>query len=577
MMQLPAERFVIFVASTTGEGEVPDNMRGFWQFLLRRDLPPGSLAALTHACYGLGDSGYPKFCYAAKRLHRRLEQLGSTSMVPLGLGDDQDALGIEQTLRPWLVQLWTRLDALIPLPFGLSVRLETECPPPRFRVGVLDASNAAPATMDISDADGEGTAAAIPTSRHRPHAAPVLQNRLLTLEGCGREVRHIELDVTGWGLCYQPGDALAVQPINPEGLTLQLIKTLNLSPSSLVSIQPDQPHAPLLRCCSRGATTSGSDTPSLTVYDLFAKHLDIFGVPRRPFFSLLAHFATDPDHKERLNEFGAPEGASDLLDYATRPRRTYAEVLTEFPSARPPLAYYLDLIPPLRERYFSISSSPLLHPNAVHLTVAVVKYQTRLQVPRFGVCSNYLAGLTSGSLVSVWLRQGCLRLPSSPSAPIVMVGPGTGVAPFRAFVQTREAQRQNGSAAAVSPDVGASCLFFGCRRPDHDYLYSDEWSAHVTSGALTHHHVAFSRQPQQPKVYVQHRMREEAISSELWALLAEPSCHVYVAGAANQMPKAVRKALKEVAIRHGGCPDEAAADEWLKKMEVAKRLQFETW
>ena len=569
--QLPAEKLIIFVVSTTGEGEVPDAMRTFWQFLLRRDLPAQSLAALHHACFGLGDSTYPKFCYAAKRLHRRLAQLGSSPMLACGLGDDQDAHGIDHHLGPWLKQLWSHLDERMPLPDGLIIPDESDCPPPRYRVTIIDDSTSS--TKDgasvvpsrpASDTDK------LPTGRRQPHRARVLENRLLTREGCGREVRHIEFDVSGWGLSYAPGDALAVQPVNPERATAALLTSLGLPPRGSIRIEAALPHARPLHWAPPNKEVS--------VFELFSRRLDLFGVPRRSFFALLAHFATNPDQKERLQEFGSVEGADDLLEYATRPRRTYAEVLLDFTSARPPLSYYLDLLPPLRERYFSIASSPQLHPTAVHICVAIVRYQSQMQAPRFGVCSTYLAGLTpaaaetEGDLVEVWLRQGCLRLPDTPSAPIVMIGPGTGVAPFRSFVQTRQAQRT----APSEHVVGDACLFFGCRRAGDDYLYADEWQAHVERGELNQLHAAHSREPGQPKLYVQHRMLEPAISPRLWALLAQPNCHVYIAGSANQMPKAVRKALCGAAMAHGG-QDEEAAREWLKKLEIDKRLQCETW
>jgi sulfite reductase alpha subunit-like flavoprotein len=262
----------------------------------------------------------------------------------------------------------------------------------------------------------------------------------------------------------------------------------------------------------------------------------------------------------------------------TRPRRTYAEVLLDFPSARPPLAYYLDLIPPLRERYFSIASSPVLHTQAVHITVAVVRFQTMIVEPRFGVCSNYLGGCKLADTVRVWLRKGCLRLPSSAQAPLVMIGPGTGVAPFRAFVQTRQAQRaaeaQGGGEGAAA--TGDAMLFFGCRHPEQDYLYASEWAAHLDRGELSDFLVAFSRVPKQTKVYVQHRMLEPQTSARLWRLLQVPDTHVYIAGAANQMPKDVRKALREVAVREGGL-SETEAMELVQRLEASKRLQCETW
>lgn len=183
----------------------------------------------------------------------------------------------------------------------------------------------------------------------------------------------------------------------------------------------------------------------------------------------------------------------------------------------------------------------------------------------------------SGSMdtVLVWLRKSCLRLPASSKAAIIMVGPGTGVAPFRSFVQTRHAQRQ--AAAASDPDaVGETVLFFGCRRADHDYLYEDEWKAHLASGALQHFAVALSREPGKAKCYVQHKMKEPKNGAMLWRLLALPTTCVYIAGSANQMPKDVRKALREITEEHGGL-DERAAAEFVKQLEASKRLQCETW
>lgn len=628
---LPTEALVVLIASTTGEGEVPDAMRGFWQFLLRKDLPDGSLRSVLHACFGLGDSSYPKFCFAAKRLHRRMEQLGSTALVPIGLGDDQDALGIDFALEPWLATLWSALGARLPLPAGCEELAESECPPPRYTVEVLPASceGEGRTAEDMAAGNGDwgfvGDAPDVPTpptptmaapvvpaaSREHPFRARVLENTRLTASGCGRDVRHIALDVSGWGLAYEEGDALAVQPRNPMAGTRALVCSLGLDPSARVRVSLAQPHAPPL------------PHADWTVLELFVRRLDVYGVPRRSFFALLAYFATEPLHAEKLRELGSAAGAAERREYASLPRRTCAEVLLEFGSARPPLAYYLDLLPPLRERYFSIASSPRVHPSTVHLCVAVVRYQTMLSIPRFGVCSSYLAALepftpgraihtsylaalepssaegaakgiaegaaadkaspptveassVEASTVEVWLRRGCIRMPRGLSSPLVMIGPGTGVAPFRAFTQARQVQRAQAAAAGEAASVGAAILYFGCRRPEADFLYAAEWAAHQAEGTLLALHTAFSRVPGQPKVYVQHAMVSPPGAAQLWTLLAHPHCHVYIAGASGAMPRDVRKALRALASEHGGL-DEAAAAAWLANLEATKRLQCETW
>ena len=222
-----------------------------------------------------------------------------------------------------------------------------------------------------------------------------------------------------------------------------------------------------------------------------------------------------------------------------------------------------------------------------------MRYQTRIEAPRFGVCSTYLAslvphpsgaaaaeggGAAAGARVAVWLRASELRLPASDAAPILMVGPGTGVAPFRAFVQERGARRSCGGGGGGGGDgggVGDAVLYFGCRGAASDFLYGREWEEHLASGALQAFHTAFSREGA-AKVYVQHRMAEPPNAAAVWEVLRHDEGHVYIAGASKQMPKDVREALVRAAVDHGGL-DEAAAEALLKRLEAQRRLQCETW
>ena len=206
---LPTERHAIFVVSTTGEGEVPDGMRPFWQFLLRKDLPAGSLGGVRSACFGCGDSSYPKFNFAAKRLSRRLQQLGSEQLVAIGLGDDQDALGLDQALGPWLVELWRSLDRCLPLPNDLQVLPEDWRPPARYEVSeVSEARWLWRQEIGMDDASRAPAPPAAP-SKATPFLATLRSNERLTAQDSDRDVRHIALDVSGWGLRHAPGDALA--------------------------------------------------------------------------------------------------------------------------------------------------------------------------------------------------------------------------------------------------------------------------------------------------------------------------------------------------------------------------------
>ena len=572
---LKENQLLIALVATAGDGQATETIKPLWDFLKRADLPSNSLKHLKFATFGLGDSSYPKFNYAAKRFHKRLAQLGAQPLTPLGLGDEQDGLGLEFAFFPWIQALWDAIALQRQLVSFPAPQLPPKgfLPPPRYSVAssppqLLLPTNAAGDALSPDEifAPPEIVSPAPNACRQSPWMAPVLVNRRLTPTDSTRDVRHIELDLQGSGLeDYEPGDALAVQPRNSAAAVEKLVVLLGFDPEATVSVQRTVDHAPFL------------DQSIWTVKDIFTNLLDVFGVPRRRFFEMLAHFATDARQAERLAEFGLPEGAAGRDEYATRPRRTYAEVLADFRSARPPLAYYFDLIPQIQERYFSIASSRKLFPGRAHICVAVVKYRSMLEAPRLGVASNFLASLRPAAedgrvidRVGVWLRSGCVRLPTHSEVPLLMFGPGTGVAPFRAFLQHRYVELMAGKR------VGPATLFFGCRRATVDFLYGEEFEKqYVANGALTTLVTAFSREGEK-KVYVQHRLAETAVGGAAWTLLQREGSHVYIAGSAGAMPRAVLEALRKVCVVHGGLSYDKAC-EYLVQLERSGRLQVDCW
>ncbi|NXS54910.1 NDOR1 oxidoreductase, partial [Brachypteracias leptosomus] len=303
-----------------------------------------------------------------------------------------------------------------------------------------------------------------------------------------------------------------------------------------------------------------------TIQHLVTHYLDISCVPRRSFFQLLSYFSTNELEREKLQEFSSAQGQEELYSYCHRPRRTTLEALWDFPHttcAIPP-DYLLDLIPRIRPRAFSIASSMLAHPDRLQVLVAVVRYKTRLSKPRRGLCSTWLASLNpeQGDVrVPLWVKKGGLKFPADPDTPVIMIGPGTGVAPFRAAIQERVAQGWRGN-----------CLFFGCRQKSKDFYCQAEWEELVAKGFLTLF-TAFSRD-QEEKVYVQHRIRENR--RLVWELLSRGGAHIYLAGNAKQMPEAVAEALQGVLQLEGGLsPSEA--EEHLTALERSQRFQSETW
>eukprot|EP00741_Cyanophora_paradoxa_P001295 tig00000475_g1252.t1 len=555
--RLPEERVVIFVAATTGQGDTPDNMKVFWRNLLRRGLPSDFLEGVSFAVFGLGDSSYQRYNVVGKKLDARLAQLGAERVLAKGLGDDQHPRGYEGDLDPWLESLWAKLGELFPAPPGFEPGSAAAKPPPRHRVEILP-----PGTPTDDPHPSARPPPGRTWSKEHPYHASVAVNRRLTSPDNEQDVRHLEIDLGDSGITYEPGDVVAIQPLNRPEIVSDFLATIGADPATVIRFWPPPPVS------AHGAPAAPAGPVTATLAEVASRHLDIGSSPRRSFFELLCHFAAEEREAERLQYFLSSEGRDDLFSYNQRSKRTIAEVFRDFPSCRPPLDYLLDLVPRIRPRLFSISSSPRDQPGRLHVTAAVVKYTTPVKLERWGVCTSYLCRIRPGDKVAIWIREGTIRLPQDPSAPIIMVGPGTGCAPFRAFLQHRRRLRDEEGAA-----IGPAILFFGCRYQAKDFLYAEEWAALGEAGALTQLRVAFSRD-QPHKVYVQHRIAESA--AELWPLLSDPRCCVYVAGSAKSMPADVAESFREVA-RSAGAMGEAEAAEWLRKMEQARRFQLDTW
>ncbi|XP_043243953.1 NADPH-dependent diflavin oxidoreductase 1-like [Amphibalanus amphitrite] len=532
------ERLALFVVATTGQGDVPDNMAVTWRQLLRRDLPADSLRALRFGVIALGDSSYAKFNYVGKRLQKRLLQLGAAPLQPPALGDDQHDLGADAAVDPWLGDWWDKLDALWPLPDGWQLLPADRPPPARHTVRYLE-ENGSERAVETPP---------LPSGRH--FVAKVRSNRRLTPEDHFQEVRLIGLDVSGADVTYRPGDVATVLPQNLAEETEQLLELLGWRPDQLVMV--DGPRADLLpRPCS---------------LRYLATHvLDIHAVPRRSLFELLAYFTESELEREKLTELSSAVGQEERFDYCDRPRRTTLEVLQDFwaTARRLPLDLLLDMLPVIRERHFSIASSPKVHGGELQLLVAVVRYRSRLAAPRRGLCSTWLSRLPVGHSVTVSVRPGTLRFPAEPDRPVVMIGPGTGVAPFRSYIaeETAETDRPR-----------PLCLFFGCRNQTADLFFGDEWQRLEDDNKLQLF-CAFSRD-QENKIYVQDRIREQA--ALVWRLVHAEGATICVAGSAKRMPEDVAAALQQVFAEQGDMSAEEA-ECYRHQLERQGRYQTETW
>ncbi|XP_072096676.1 NADPH-dependent diflavin oxidoreductase 1 isoform X2 [Mobula birostris] len=500
------EPLVVFVCSTTGQGEPPDNMKKFWRFIFRRNLPAASLSMVNSAVLGLGDSSYPKFNFIAKKLSKRLMQLGSNKLLPVGLGDDQHDLGPDAVIDPWLKEFWEHALRIYPLPPGLTMLGDDVILPSKYRFQFEeDATNGLLVRPFDTNRQVPG-----PPSQLHPFSARMIGNKRVTDDDHFQDVRLITFDITDSDIEYSAGDVAMIEPRNSPDSVEQFCQLFGLDPCKSFILKPNDAATPLPARLPQPCT----------IQYLVERYLDINCVPRRSFFELLSYFSPDELEQEKLKEFSSAEGQEELYSYCNRLRRTTLEVLFDFSKTTTavPVDYLLDLIPEIRPRAFSIASSQLAHPGQIQILMAVVQYKTKLKKPRRGVCSSWLASQNpqQGDVyVPLWVKKGMLQFPTDTETPIIMVGPGTGVAPFRAAIQERVAKGRKGN-----------YLFFGCRGKSKDFFCQAEWEDLQHKGLLSLF-TAFSRD-QDHKIYVQHRIKENG--AVVWDLIGSKKAYFYIAG-----------------------------------------------
>lgn len=415
--------------------------------------------------------------------------------------------------------------------------------------------------------------------------ATIVENRRITPTHHWQDVRHLVFSANELH-SYGPGDILTIYPENAAEDVDQIINMFGWSDVALLQIKfvhracasPDKFRAPSSRL---------NHDAKLAFRTLLTKHLDLNAIPRRSFFALISHFTDDAIQKERLLEFTNSKYLDELYDYTTRPRRSILEVLQEFNTVKIPWNWAATILPELRGRQFSIASGgDLIHGDhrstRFELLVAIVKYKTVIKKVRQGVCTRYLAGLMPGTPIEVFLHRGDLGITKyDVSRPVVMIGPGTGVAPMRSLIWQRHqwakqlSIRDVSNSTAVSQEslpVGDSILFFGCRNREADYFFREEWEKLEQKMPLQVY-TAFSRD-QKSKVYVQNLVKQQ--SKLVYELLHDADGVVYVCGSSGKMPLAVREALIEV-FEQVGSMGRDNAEAYLAGMEKEGRYKQETW
>lgn len=521
--RLAKEKLVFFLMATYGDGEPTDNAADFYNWLCAAadaaDAADPPAAAVSFGVFGLGNRQYEHYCAVGKRIHSAMVELGATSVVRLGTGDDDD--DIDEDFDAWAADLFAALETS-PLLAAGSGAAATPASVPAYDVEEL-AGKAVKGLDALPDGPG--------TSHTAPHLAEITAVRELHAPASDRSCVHVEIDISRSGATYEAGDHVGVFVENSPAVVAAAAQALGVPLDAAFRLGQPRGGAPAL------------DEPPppglLTLRAALARYADLLSSPSKAALAALAAFATDEGEAQRLTELASIEGRDAYHSYISAAKRSLLEVMQDHPSAVPTLgAFFASVAPRLQPRYYSIASSPAVHPRSVHVTCAVVRGEALPSGRRHdGVASCWLAAAAPGTRVPVFLRHSAFKLPADPAAPVVMVGPGTGLAPFRGFIQERTAAAAGGAA------LGPATLFFGCRRADQDYIYREELEAAAAGGALTALHVAFSRATAK-KDYVQHHMLKDG-GAGLRAALGAKGAAVYVCGDAKRMAKDVHAALCE--------------------------------
>ncbi|PID05186.1 sulfite reductase [NADPH] flavoprotein alpha-component [Sporosarcina sp. P31] len=490
---------LLLVISTHGEGDPPDTALPFFEFLHGKRAP--KLDHLHYSVLALGDSSYEFFCKTGADFDQKLSDLGAVSLAPRVDCD----LDYDEPAAQWLA--------------AVEVSLE-----------IQTGGQSAAASVEIE------TTSSTQYSRTNPFKAEVLENINLNGRGSNKETRHVEISLEGSGLTYEPGDSVGIFPTNNPDLIDEIIQLGNWNAEETVEIN------------------SQGERRALRIALL--NHLEIT-VVTKPLLEKLSNYS----ESEELKRIIKKEHAEELRAYVDG--RDLLDALKDFGPVEASEQQLVGILRKLPARLYSIASSLEANPEEVHLTIGVVRYEAHGR-DRQGVCSIQCAeNLEPGETLPIYIHKNDnFRLPANSETPIIMIGPGTGIAPFRSFIEERS---ETGA-------EGKSWLFFGDQHYVTDFYYQTEWQNYVKDGALTRLDVAFSRDTDE-KVYVQHRMKQA--SQELYQWIEEGAV-IYVCGDEQNMAKDVHATLLEILQQEGGKSLEEA-EAFITQLVQEKRYQRDVY
>lgn len=569
-------RYLFIICSTTGQGELPRPAREsshgsaqhtLWTFLKKKNLPENFLSHINVTFLGLGDSSYPKFNYAIRKLHGRIvDQLGANELFGRLEADEQCLMGSNKGTGAGIEAVYFEYEKRI-----LKYLMETF--PTRKvdgkifrREGVPDNVYLEPESFLLLEeknmmriANGESCFQGDDSVK----IGTVVCNNRITAENHFQDVRQFvfkgnELEQ------YYPGDTVSIYACNTDE-----------SVEELLTLQPHWiDFADRILRFTHGTPPDLQDgglIEPLTLRNILKYHCDIHSIPRASFFMKIWTFATEVDALEggaeqleqqrtKLHQFATDEDMQDLFDYCNRPRRSILEVIQDFPSLKLPWEYVTDYLPTIKPRYFSISSKPC--DPSIELTIAIVKYKTMLRKIRKGICTEYINRLSVGDTFRYKVQNNGTFSHDMTGKPIILVSPGVGLAPMMSLIRSN-----------ISDEV---TLFFGNRYKERDFLYEDILMKWVDEKKLRLH-ACFSRDRENsPDArYVQDNLWKTG--EEITKLIIENNAVIFICGSSGKMPIQVRLTFIEMLKKWGGFADDEQASNYLKQMERDRRYLQETW
>ncbi|ETI36889.1 hypothetical protein, variant 4 [Phytophthora nicotianae P1569] len=579
------------------------------------------LAKLRYTVLGLGDTNYDKFCFMGKSIEKRMRELGAQSFYEFA----DEAMGLEDSVEPWLNGLWEAFDkangvievtadvvtsvsdikestanggnslttektsstsTTVNTPYILDNLISyekmfgpldtpTEVPEdlPRLQHSLLsvhflgDEERQKPIHTSTTDEDDKEI------SSTNPFMASLIGAEYLTAPHAERKVLRLDIDVSGSGIQYVPGDSIGIKCPNRTEDVDALLARLGVSGDEVFSAEPVA--ATNGRAAKRKNTSIHFPTPC-SVRDVFLHYVDILSSPKKAAVRALATYCTDEEERARMLLLSSKTGADKYTEFITEQHLNFAEILHFFPSCKPPLDHLLTLIPQLMPRYYSIATSPLVDPTRLSVAFTVVEYAVGEHgLRRRGLCTNWLNKICQPLIgasvaasitikIPIFLRgTQDFHLPENSQSPMVLIGPGTGVAPFMGFLQHRYYEAKDASVTR-----GDAYLFFGCRRQSEDWLFKEQMQEYASNGALRQLFIAFSRD-QDEKHYVQHDLRDNV---ELVAdILLGSDGYVFVCGDGMAMAKDVHAALVGILTERAGLSQE---DVELKLRELGTQHRY---